>query len=261
MREKFFILMMITLSAISMKAQVVNNTSFESGEKLKFIASFYMSSLWTDIAEINMEVSEVKTSSQELYRLKCTASTFQKWDSFFKIRDLYESYVNKKSVKPYLFKRSVDEGGYKMNVKYIYKWKSNLVNASIQKRTHPAKKVSVEISKNTYDLVSVLYMIRNIDFSAKKVGDILKIPVLIDAKEEIITIKYKGIENKKVADIGNKKCYKLAISLKDEEILKGKGSNNVWLTADENMIPVLIKAEIPVGSVQIRLVSMSSLRN
>ena len=252
---------MFILSAISMNAQDVTNTSFSNGEKLKFIASYYMSSLWTDIAEINMEVSEVKTSSQELYRLKCTASTFTAWDSFFKIRDLYESYVNKTNVKPYLFKRSVDEGGYTMNIKYIYKRKSQLVNATIQKRTHPEKKVEVKISQNTYDLVSVLYMIRNIDLSTKKVGDIIKVSVLIDAKEEVVTIKYKGTETVNVAGIGNKKCYKLAISLKDDAILKGRDTNNIWLTADKNMVPVLIKAEIPVGSVQIRLASASGLRN
>lgn len=261
MKKKFFVLIIVILSVYSVNAQLVTNTSFENGEKLKFIASFYMSSLWTDIAEINMEVSSVKTSSQELYRLKCTASTFQKWDSFFKIRDLYESYVNKTSLKPYLFKRSVDEGGYTLNMKYIYKWKSNLVNASIQKRSHPEKKVSVEISQNTYDLVSVLYMIRNIDFEKNKIGNIIKVSVLIDAKEEVVAVKYRGIETKNVVGLGNVKCYKLAVSLKDEEILKGKDNNNIWLTADKNRIPVLIKAEIPVGSVQIRLANMTGLKN
>ena len=242
-------------------SQNVTNSSFQSGESLKFIASYYMSSLWTDLAEINMEVSEVKTSSQELYRLKCTASTYQAWDSYFKIRALYESYVDKVSVKPYLFKRSIDEGGYKKNIKYVYKWNSGIVNVTTQRKTNPEQKSQINIADQTYDLVSILYMIRNLDFTAKKPGDIIKIKVLIDAKEEIVSVKYSGKETINVSNYGKKVCYKLSVALKDDKILKGKDTNNIWLTADKNMVPVLIKAEIPVGSIQVRLDEMKGLRN
>ena len=112
------LLFMLFCMSISIEAQVVKNTAFKAGESLKFVASYNMSSLWTDLAEITMDVSKIKTSSQSLYRLKCAATTYQAWDSYFKIRDLYESYVSMESVKPFLFKRSIDEGGYKKNIKY-----------------------------------------------------------------------------------------------------------------------------------------------
>ncbi len=260
MKKMIFILLLL-FNVLICNSQKIQNNAFQSGESLRFIASYYMSSLWADLAEINMEVSTIKTSSQELYRLKCTAATFESWDSYFKIRDLYESYVDKESVKPYLFKRSIDEGGYKKNIKYIYKWNSGLVNATVQRKTDAEQKFNVSISNETFDLVSVLYMIRNIDFRTKKPGDIIKIKVLIDAKEEIVSVKYSGIEVINVVNYGKKSCYKLSISLKDEKILKGKDMNNIWLTADKNMVPVLIKAEIPVGSIQVRLVEMKGLRN
>lgn len=259
--KKIFILTILSFAFLVGYSQVVSNNSFKSGEKLTFIASYYMSSLWTDLAEISMEVTDIKTSSQELYRLKCTASTYQAWDSYFKIRDLYESYVDQQSVKPYLFKRSIDEGGYKKSYKYIYKWKLGKVNVTTQRKTDPEQKFQIDIEEQTYDLVSVLYMIRNIDFLSKKVGDKINIKVLIDAKEEIVTVKYIGKENVEVSDYGKKLCYKLSVSLRDDKILKGKDSNNIWLTADKNKVPVLIKAIIPVGSIQVRLAKMTGLRN
>lgn len=259
--KKLLLILFLIFNTLICNSQNIENSAFQSGESLHFIASYYMSSLWSDLAEINMEVSTIKTSSQELHRLKCTAATFEAWDSYFKIRDLYESYIDKESVKPYLFKRSIDEGGYKKNIKYIYKWNSGLVNATVQRKTDEEQKFNVPISNETFDLVSVLYMIRNIDFSAKMPGDILKLKVLIDAKEEIVTVKYGGIEVINVVNFGKKSCYKLSVSLKDEKILKGKDTNNIWLTADKNMVPVLIKADIPVGSIQVRLVEMKGLRN
>jgi len=259
-RSILTIVIILSLSTFC-EAQKVINTSFKSGESLKYVASYYMSSLWADLAEINMEVSDMKTSTQDLYRLKCTASTYQSWDSYFKIRDLYESYVDKIDVKPYLFKRSVEEGTYKKNAKYVYKWKSGIVSATIQRMADPEYKMDIDIAADTYDIVSVLYLIRTMDFSKKKTGEITKIKVMFDEKEEIVTIKYAGIETINIAKYGRKECHKLSISLKDDTVLKGKDSNNVWFTTDKNMVPVLIKAEIPVGSVQIRLVEMAGLKN
>lgn len=258
---KIRIFLLLFISTISISAQKVENTSFKNGEKLVYTASYYMSSLWTDIAEVTMSVSEVKASSQTLYKLKCTASTFQSWDSFFKIRDLYQSYVDKKSVKPFLFKANVEEGSYTKNVKYIYKWKSGLVNATTQKRKKPAKQKQVKVSMNTYDLVSVLYMVRNLDFSKKQKGETTKVKVLIGSKVQIVTIKYMGSESIKVSGMGYKECDRLAVFLKNDKILKGKDLNNIWITKDQNKVPVLIKAKIPVGSVQVRLKSAAGLRN
>ena len=254
--KKVSIVILLTMFCNIVQAQTIKNTAFKSGENLKFVASYNMSSLWTDLAEITMDVSTVKTSSRELYRLKCAATTYQAWDSYFKIRDLYESYVDKETVKPFLYKRSIDEGGYKKNVKYVYKWKTGIVKASVQRRTNPEKTQEIQIANETYDLVSVLYMIRTIDYDSMKAGDLLKLKVLIDAKEEIVTVKYSGKETINNSVVGKKNCYKLSVSLKDDKILKGKDLNNIWLTADQNKVPVLIKAEIPVGSIQVRLSEM-----
>jgi hypothetical protein len=70
------------------------NKYIKSGEELTFIASFKVSGVMTDIAQVKMQTSTVKTKTRELLRLKCTTSTYASWDSYFRVRDLYESYVN-----------------------------------------------------------------------------------------------------------------------------------------------------------------------
>lgn len=85
------------------------NKTIAAGEKLVFSATYNMSGILNEIAQVTMETSEVKTSKSTLLKLKCTAATYSKWDSFFKIRDLYESYVNPSSLKPYLYNRDIYE--------------------------------------------------------------------------------------------------------------------------------------------------------
>ena len=105
------------------------NKTIAAGEKLTFTASYNMSGLLTDFAQVTMETSEVKTAKSTLLRLKCKARTFSKWDNFFKINDLYESYVNPKTLTPYLYKREINEGGYYKFMKYNFNHKSNTIKS------------------------------------------------------------------------------------------------------------------------------------
>ena len=119
----------------------------------------------------------------------------------------------------------------------------------------------MKITSNTFDLASVLYYVRNLDYSTAKVGSVNNLTVLVDNKLLKISAKYRGKVSVKVGKYGKKICYKVGVYLSDESIMKNSAANNVFFTADKNKVPVLVKAEIPVGSIQIRLVEMKGLRN
>ncbi len=262
----FTVIVVLLVAMTSFAQKVYTNNSYKAGENLTYTASYFMSGLWTDIAEVSMSVSPMKTKKSNLYRIKCSAKTFQKWDSFFKIRDLYESYVNPKTTQPLLFKRQIDEGGYKKKVKVLFKRKSKTAISTINRPLGtPAKKHNAKIHADTYDFVSVLYALRTADLNKLGVGQGRTFRVIADSKhkikEEQVTVTYQGTEMVETP-YGLKKCYKLAISLKNNKVLKGgKAKNKIWLTADKNRIPVKIVASIPVGSVQVRLKSWEGLKN
>ena len=241
-----------------------NITAFQAGEKLTYTASYNMSGLMTDLAELTMQTSEVKTSKSTLLKLKCTARTYSKWDNFFKIRDLYESYVNPKSLTPYLYQRDINEGSYYKFVKYTFNHKTKSVKTLIRKNmkvggTYDMKK-NVAIKSGTKDLVTTIYHIRNLDIHKASIGSSDSFTVLFDTKETNITFTLLGKETIKT-QLGNKDCYKLAISVNKSDFLKGKNNNLLWLTADENKIPVYAKFKIAVGSGELRIKSATGLKN
>ena len=121
-----FVALTVTVSA--------QNKAIASGEKLTYTASYNMSGVLTDIAQVTMEASEVKTSKATLLKLKCTAATYSKWDNFFKIRDLYESYVNPNNLTPYLHNRDVNEGSYYKNMKYTFENSTNTVKSTTKRK-------------------------------------------------------------------------------------------------------------------------------
>tara|TARA_R110002049_G_scaffold309155_1_gene517714 strand:- start:30832 stop:31599 length:768 start_codon:yes stop_codon:yes gene_type:complete len=253
-RIYFFLIFLFT---ITINAQ---NNAVAAGEKLTYTASYNMSGILTNLAEVTMETSAVKTSKATLLRLKCTAATYSKWDSFFKIRDLYESYVNPNTLTPYLYKRDINEGGYYKFMQYTFSYKTNTVKSIQRKKNNQEQKKDVSIKSGTKDIVSTLYNIRLFDYKNMAVGTRKSLTILFDREEEKAQITYLGKETISTA-IGSKLCYKLAIGA-DEEVLKGgSNSNFLWLTADENKIIVYGKFSIPVGNGELKIKSASGLKN
>jgi hypothetical protein len=80
MRTIFFIIALtVATSGFS------QNRAVKSGEKFVYAASYNMSGLMTQLAQVTMETETVKTSKNTLLHLSCEATTYSKWDSYFKI--------------------------------------------------------------------------------------------------------------------------------------------------------------------------------
>lgn len=237
-----------------------SNSSFgqaiKSGEKLVFAGSYNMSGLMTQLAQVTMSTETVSTSKNAYLHLSCELSTYSKWDSFFKIRDIYESYVNPANLKPSLYKRSIDEGGYTKKEKYAFK--GNTVNSTTKRKNKPETQKNFTIGASTQDVISLLYKVRTLDFSKLKVGQTQNLMIVFDEKQIPVTLKFMGKETVNAGNLGKKECYKLSISAKTDA-LKGKDKNLIWLTADANKIPALLKFSIPVGTGQLTLTSASGI--
>ncbi|KJD36373.1 hypothetical protein PW52_05980 [Tamlana sedimentorum] len=254
LRLSFICLFMFT---IAVNAQ---NTAVGFNEKLVYTASYNMSGILTDLAQINMETSPVKTSKATLLRLKCTATTYSKWDNFFKIRDLYESYVSPKSLTPYLYNRSINEGGYFKKMKYTFSHKTKTVKTVQTKSKNRVENKTVSINSGTKDIISTLYSVRLLDYASMANGNTITQNIIFDRKEYNVQITYLGKETISTA-IGSKSCYKIAIGSADSNVLQGKNSNVLWLTADANKVPVYGKFKIPVGNGELKIKSASGLKN
>lgn len=257
MIKKIALLTVVTVLMGFKPTPTTSNKYIKSGERLTFVASYNMSGVMTDIAEVKMETSTVKTKTRELLRLKCTASTYTKWDSYFRVRDLYESYVDKSTLLPALFKRSIEEGTYKKELKYLFNRKANNAVSTLNKKGYDNFKTDVAIDGNTLDIVSTIYKTRVLDFNSLQIGERVTHELIVDSAVQYVTVEYRGREFIDVANLGKRECYKLSVAFGGKEIENIKGGKYIWITADDDRLPALIKANIPVGAVQVKLSSFT----
>jgi hypothetical protein len=230
------------------------NAAIPAGEKLVYVGSYNMSGLMTQLAQVTLSTETVNTSKSTFLHLNCELSTYTKWDKFFKIRDIYESYVDPITLNPSLYKRSIDEGGYTKKEKYIFK--GNSVTSTVKKRNKPETTKTFTIGGSTQDVVSIMYKLRTMDLSKIKTGQTQSFTIVFDEKQIPVTVKLLGNETINAGNLGQKNCYKLSIGAKTDA-LKGKDKNLIWLTADAKKIPALMKFSIPVGTGQLTLSTAS----
>lgn len=250
------ILFSITIALIFCSFKTENNVGIPAGEKLVFVGSYNMSGLMTQLAQVTLSTDMISTAKNTYLHLNCELETYAKWDKFFKIRDLYESYVDPITLKPSLYKRSIDEGGWTKKEKYVFK--GNSVTSTAKKRNKPETTKTFTIGGSTQDVVSIMYKLRTMDLSKMKTGQSQAFTIVFDEKQIPVTVKLLGTETVSAGNLGSKNCYKLSIGAKTD-VLKGKDKNLIYLTADTKKIPVLMKFSIPVGTGQLALTSASGI--
>ena len=235
---------------------VVSFAQINSNEKFVYVGSYNMSGLMTQLAQITIQTNSIKTSKKTYLHLSVIASTFSKWDNFFKIRDMYESYVDPTTLKPSLYKRNVLEGNYKQTEKYIFNG-GKVSSTSTRMENAPVTK-TVTVGSSTTDIVTMVFKLRKMDLSKLSPGQVLGFNVVFDDREYPVSVKYMGKETKNAANLGNKECYKFSIGAKTNA-LRGADKNLIWLTADDKKIPVFIQFSIKVGTGQVKLTSASGV--
>ena len=175
---------------------------------------------------------------------------------FFKVEDYYSSYFEIEKVQPKLFKRNIYEGGYTKNLEVSFdsEKKEATVN-NIKKGTTDI----VSTKNNVQDLISSLYYLRkNFSTGEIKEGDFFTINMFYDSKNRELALKYLGKEIIRTK-YGKIECLKLMPATNRSRIFKGEGSITIWLTNDENKIPIRVQANLLVGSIKADLDNYSGI--
>lgn len=230
--------------------RTITNRAFGVGERLTYRIHYGL----VDAGEATLEVrnSASRFNGREAYHIVGTGKSLGAFDWFFKVRDRYETYVDKEGIFPYRFIRDVNEGGYEIFQDYqFYPEKRGL-------RTH--EKEEFVTPDFIQDLLSGFYFARTLDMSKVKLGDEFEITTFVDGEVYPLRIKYVGKETIKLRK-GKYRCMKFVPVIQKGRIWKSEDDLQVWITDDANKIPILVKSELLVGSIKMQVVDYANLRN
>jgi len=226
------------------------NIAFKEGEVLTYRMHYGAMNAGMAVLEVKPDLIEV--NGRKVYHIVGNGFTIGSADWFFKVRDRYETYMDKDALLPWLFVRRVDEGGYKFSQDYSF--------------NHYTKKVDIgngekyDVPLGVQDMVSAFYSARNLDLSNAKEGDTYSVDCFVDKELWPLKIKFLGREEIKT-DLGKFRCLKFVPIVQKGRVFKKDEDLLVWISDDLNHIPMRAQAKVLVGSIKMDITAVKNLSN
>lgn len=239
----------------------IQSTSFKqdmpyaAGEWFKFRIHYGL----FNASYATLELKDAYLNDKWVYHAVGKGSTtgLARW--FFKVDDTYESYFDKFSSQPYRFVRDIDEGGYTKNMQINFDHTKNVAEVNNIKHN---KKTNISTPKDVQDLISAFYYLRkNVDITELNYDDEVDIDMLFDDDEVFkFKLKYLGKEDLNTK-FGKVECVKFRPYVQSGRVFKEKESLTLWVSNDENKVPIRIQADLRVGSLKADLDAYKGLKH
>lgn len=240
---------------------LTENFAFREGEKLTFRGYYNWGFIWVAAGEVELRVEKEKYQGKDAFKFSGLGQNVKAFDWFFKLRDTLTCYADANTLSPFYFDRRTHEAKYHAHHEYWFDYSKSEIKSKIQKRSHPQKLDTLKNKPCTFDILSIAYYVRNLDFSKYKKGDKIPVSMLVDNEIHSLYLRYHGLEIIKTKSGERFECLKFSPLLVEGTMFKGGEDMTVWLSNDDNRIPIMAEAKVLVGSVKGILESYEGLRN
>jgi hypothetical protein len=208
--------------------------------------------LYVNAGDAQFTVTPSKWEGESALVLTATGNSNRRYDWIFKVRDKYESIVDTKSLLPYFFSRSINEGSFHQKQTLSFNQKVNEVTTQ--------KGESFKTADCTFDVISIIYAARNLDFKNLQVNEKVYLSFFLDKELFPSYFKYLGKEVVQTK-FGKFKAIKIAPLLVKGTMFEGGERMTIWVTDDDNHIPIRIETPIIIGSIKVDMKSYEGLRH
>jgi hypothetical protein len=229
--------------------------AFEPGEWLKFRLHYG----FLNASYATLHVKNAKIEDKSVYHVVGHGETTGFASIFFKVDDNYESYFDKEDGKPYKFVRKINEGGYKKDIEINFDHSQDKAVLNDKKNK---KKLNFDLEEDIHDLISAFYFLRN-NYDAKDlvIGESIEMKLLYDDDGVFnFKLKYLGTEVLRTK-FGNVECHKFRPLVQSGRVFKEEESLSLWVSNDNNKIPIRIKADLTVGAIKADLDGYNGLKH
>jgi hypothetical protein len=251
MRKTIFITVLLAISLKALMAQELKDKAepvFKTGEELSYRLRY---GIFTGAeATLKVEDGGKKIENKPTYHIVAEGKTAGTFDIFYKVRNRYETYIDQTTLLPYFYTENRKEGGYRHTDNVTFNHEDGKITAD--KGVFPFK-------GKVFDFVSAYYFARGLDVSKMNVGEKFEMAYFLEDGVHTLTITYLGRE-KVECPLGTFSCLKFNPTIIPGRIFRKDSKLYLWITDDNNRIPVKAHVELIVGSVTMDITATKGLK-
>jgi hypothetical protein len=246
-------IILLVFIAITFGFSSQKERAFEEGEWFKFRIHYGL----VNAGYATLEVKEAIRNNKKTYHAIGKGYTTGLSRFFFRVDDLYESYFDKETGNPYQFVRKINEGGYTKNQEGFFNQETNKILIKDYKNS---TEKTFPFSDNTQDIVSTFYYLRNHpNIDKLKVGESIAVDMFFDDESTKFKLKFMGYEDID-SKFGTISTMVFRPLVQSGRVFKEEESLTVWISNDDNKLPIRIKASLAVGSIKADLDGFKGLK-
>lgn len=254
----FVVLLAVVLSVSSAVAQL-----YQPGERLYYRVAYRAKMIPnTEMAEVCVTTLLDTLAGRDVYHVEGNGRTLSIFRWFFNMNDTYRIWVDTLTKRTLRFESDLYEGGYTFRSNYVYDWDNYQVHTWAQSRKREPRTKTMPLTDNSKDAVSLYFGLRSIDLDDFRDNEHRELEMVLD--DTIRTLKYRFIarEECRVPKRGKFRTLKFACTIgSSEEYSFTDGSEFfIWISEDENKIPVMLESPIRVGSIRAYIREVDGLK-
>nr|WP_232834863.1 DUF3108 domain-containing protein [Pleomorphovibrio marinus] len=235
------------------------NQAFTQGEELTFTVKY----LFFNAAEAKMIIHDRIHYIQEkpAYKIDVFGRTLSIFKLFY-VKDNWGTYLDTAKIIPYRSYRHIEEGGYRKHeiIDFDHQNREAEVRLFDRENKELVETTQFDVPSNVQDIVSGYYLLRTMNLKGLKKGQAININGFFDKKNYNLKLIFEGKE-KISTDIGEFNTFVFLPQMPKNKLFSGDYPIKVWITDDENRIPVKIKAKLVVGALNMDITEAQGLRN
>ena len=236
--------------------------AYQAGESLMFTMHYEWGAINSDVGTATVVLDTMRFNGRKVFQCVAKGRTTRLFDLFFKVREDFRSWFTCDGLVPMKFTRDTHEGHYIARNTYIYDWEATEphIVADVYSSSSGQRNMELPLTPCTYDLPALFYLARNMDLDNITPGK--KYPMTFAIDDDVYNVHFilYGRETVKVKGLGTVKTIKFAARLVAGEIFNGDEDMMIWVSDDDNRIPVKFEAPILVGTASGRLKSYEGLK-
>ena len=237
--------------------RVIIQNSFGLGEHLEYKVRYGFISAAEAVVSIDPNIQYI--NKRPCFKVEVVGKTVGAFDFISRVRDTWKTHIDTSSILPQQFYEKKQEKDYRKEEIVNFDHNNNTVTYS-EISDPTAEKKQLKVPNNVQDLISSYFYIRTLDFNTMKIGEVVGAKVYYDDEIMDMKMQYKGRE-KVDTKFGQVSCFRISPVVPNNRFFSGKDPIKIWVSDDENHVPLKVEVSLAIGSLVMDLKRYSGLRS